>query len=346
VHGLSDQPLESVLLSARNAAVLFVAVVTGLMLQLEERRAVARAVSLVVCGAAVYALVELALPVSFVRDVVGVGDYWATVKDQPFLLDPTGTGLPGNFFTATGERRLSGSFGDPLAAGYVLASAIVLAGFTRELRWRWVLVSVMATALLLTFTRAGWLLVAGAVVPTLVIHLRGSQGNTKRGLLVGCIAILAGLAAVPKFRDYVVNLAEGRDASTLGHLEALRAVGDYHYSLFGQGLASSGASVGAGTESVLVTLALQLGLLGLLLYLIAVVLIAVRAGQRWRGECLVASYIGLLVAILITVTVSEQLLTFNAGWPLMLLVGLAPVRCRRVRAEETLGLRPGGADRG
>ena len=161
-------------ISARNAALPFVAMLTALLLTAAERRPAVRASLYVVAVAALASLVQYWLPVSFVRDVVAVGAYWSDVKQQGFHLDER-TGLPGNFFTSAGHTRLSGPFGDPLSAGYVLAIGFVLAALSQGLRFRVPIMATMGVALVLTFTRGGWIVAAFALLPVAVKVVRAQS---------------------------------------------------------------------------------------------------------------------------------------------------------------------------
>jgi hypothetical protein len=324
VVGLVDESPGDIALSARNAAVPILALVTGLLLSDEERRTVVSGAAVVLAVAALYAMLELTFPLRTVRDVIGVGDYWRDVKRQAYLLDPGGNGLPGNFFTATGTRRLSGSFGDPLAAGYVLAAGLVVTILSPGIRGRWLLSAVMAVALALTFTRAGALVAVGALIPWAATHLVRASRRQQALAGLGALALLLAVLVAAPTRGYLSGVLQGRDSSTLGHLNALRLLDDYNFSWLGTGFGSAGAAVGRPTENVFVTLALQLGLVGTLLYLVGLALLLRPAHARWQRAGLGPSYWGLVVAVVITMVISEQLVTFNAAWPLMLVVGLAP----------------------
>jgi hypothetical protein len=313
-------------LSLRNAAVPFVAALTGLLLRDRERRWLVPRAVLLIAAAAVYSLVEYLLPVSFVRDVIGVGQYWTDVKEQGFHLSPKRTGLPGNFFTSGDMRRLSGSFGDPLAAGYTLAMGTVLAFLSERRRETWPCLVVLGIALLLTFTRGGWLLVIASLAPLAVIRLSRLGWRERLGFGLAAVAAVVVLLSLPPFRRYVGDIARGRDDSTRGHLNALFHSTGYDYTFFGSGWGQSGGAVGRGTESVFVTLSLQVGVVGLVCYLVALVWVLMRLRRRWASQGLLLPYLGLLLGLLVSMAISEQLLTFNTGWVLLFALGLATWR--------------------
>jgi hypothetical protein len=313
-------------LSLRNAAVPFVAALTGLLLRDRERRWLVPRAVLLIAAAAAYSLVEYLLPVSFVRDVIGVGQYWTDVKEQGFHLSPKGTGLPGNFFTSGDMRRLSGSFGDPLAAGYTLAMGTVLAFLSERRRETWPCLMVLGIALLLTFTRGGWLLVIASLATLAVIKLSRLGWRERLGFGLAAVAAVVVLLSLPPFRRYVGDIARGRDDSTRGHLNALFHSTGYDYTFFGAGWGQSGGAVGRGTESVFVTLSLQVGVVGLVCYLVALVWVLMRLRRRWASQGLLLPYLGLLLGLLVSMAISEQLLTFNTGWVLLFALGLAPWR--------------------
>jgi hypothetical protein len=184
----------------------------------------------------------------------------------------------------------------------------------------------MGVALALTFTRAGDLIAFAALAPYGVSWFSRADPRQRVVATAFVLVALVAVAVAPPTRDYMLSLVQGNDSSTLGHLNALKGIDDYEYSLLGTGFGSAGAPVGVGTESVLVTLALELGILALPVYLAGLVLLAGQAADRWRRAALTPSYWGLVIATFITMAISEQLLTFNAGWPLIFLLSLAPVR--------------------
>jgi hypothetical protein len=149
----SPAPLAVQVAAMRGASLPVLSLGCVALLSRDERRRVAVAsVHVVVIGAG-YALVELALPRSFVSETVGVGRYWVEVKDQPLFVDPL-TDLPGNFFTSVGFPRLTGTFGDPLSAGEMLGGALVLAvAYRSALRYPNLVTLPITAALLLSFTR-------------------------------------------------------------------------------------------------------------------------------------------------------------------------------------------------
>jgi hypothetical protein len=326
VIGLHSAGLGDLALSVRNAAVPFIAGLTGLLLRPDERRRVATVGVPIVATAAVASLVEYALPLSFVRDTVGVGEYWADVKRQMYHLDPDGSGLPGNFFTSDGVRRLSGPFGDPLSAGYALAVTLVVLVLSDRSRRTVPLATLLGVSLLLTFTRGGWIIAAGGLAPVAVVLLLRQPRRRQTLLLAGAAVAGAVVAALPPMNGYLTTLFSGRDDSTRGHLNAILHSRGYSYSALGNGWGSSGGAVGKGTESVFVTLALQVGLVGVALYVAALIVLVVVVRRRWVGIGLGLPFAGLVVAIVVTMLVSEQLFTFNAGWVVVALIAIAPQR--------------------
>jgi len=324
VIGLSNVPTVDALLSFRNALVPFLAASIALLLRDSERRAAAVGSVVVITVAAVYSLVEYILPLTYLTDVIQLGNYWEHVKEQPFFVSRMSTHLPGNFFTSSGSRRLSGSFGDPLAAGYALAGALLLSTHVAKARPRMLVALILSFALLLTFTRAGLLFAMLVFLP--IGASRYGHMSRGRWLAVGVAAsaILALLVVATPLGAYVRAVISGNDGSTNAHLGALRGLGQHRYTPFGGGFGSAGAAVGAGTENVFVTLALQIGIVGLILFLVAFSLLARRGQARWRSSPLPAAYLGGLSALLIICFISEQLLTFNAGFVVVLSLFLGP----------------------
>lgn len=328
-------PLQDVLFSARGMVIAPLGLSLGLLLGAGERVRASRTGAMIVAVAAAVALVEYVLPWSFVTDFLQVGKYWADVKGQPqFLVQIPGAGLlPGNAtmdpYTAGAARRLMGPFGDPLSAGVVLAAGLVWTiGNTRKSRGKLPMALVIALALALTLTRAGWILAAVTIVP-MVVHrhsqsMRRLSGWASRGrtylAAFGLVLFVAGaLALIPPTRSYIVAQLTGSSSSTSGHLAALFHLRNNGYSLLGGGVGSSGAVVGAGTESSAATVVLEIGIVGGLAYLILNAILVWRARERWVP---MLSFLGLAVAVLISWAVSEEWLTYNAGLTYGLLIAL------------------------
>ncbi len=354
VRGLVDMvssgPSLELVFSARNLAEPLLGLAIGLLLTAQERGWFLRAMAWTIAVGAGVSLVEYLLPARWwYQDLLRVPAFWTEVKQQPQFLWPfpdAGT-LPGNFYTALlggGARRLAGPFGEPLAAGYLLGVGVVAVVWTERHWRRLALLGVTGAALLLTFTRAGWLIAAAALVPWAVWVVRAQRG-TRRWAYAGVavLSVLAVLVAVPGVRRYVGEVFSGQNSSTSGHLSSLEQLVRFHYSLLGTGLGSSGAAVGLGNESVLATMVLQLGALLGLGYLVGTVALLWFARTRWVGGQAVVTYVLLLGCVAAAWFTSEQWITYNAGLPFALLLG-AGVRSA-ARDEDGAGPRRAAVQR-
>ncbi|MDL5158968.1 hypothetical protein [Actinomycetospora termitidis] len=316
VFGTSPAPLGVRLESIRGALVPFVSLGCAAFLTTGERRRAAIGFVAVTVPAAVYALVEMTLPSSYLLGVIGVGRFWVDVKGVPLFLDPA-TGLPGNFFVTSGFPRLTGTFGDPLSAGTIIAAALVVALVYRErLRAPNLCAVILTVALLLTFTRGGWIVAAFGVAALLVVRL-----GVARAAVVGTAgAVVAGVVAlvVTPIRTYLEGILAGRDSSTLAHQEALSAAGRLRFTLWGQGWGTGGTvaqnsfAEAVTAESTYVALLTQIGYVGTLLLALIVVALVV-SGLRHSPVAPVGA--AMLVALAIGGIVSENMLTFTGAFP-------------------------------
>lgn len=311
-----------ILRAARGLAVPVIALVTGLALGGRETWIVMRAGSVIVLVGGLLGLVELLLPLSFLTDVIGVGAYWEEVKQVPQFLIPTAEGLvPGNTFVqgwnATSPRRLAGPFGDSLSAGYVLAAGLMMAVSGWSGRRRVVIAGGIAVCLILTFTRAGWLLGVAGALPVLLRPRAPKDART--WAVLGLAGVGAVLILIRPVTFYVQTLVRGNHGSTEAHLSYLSQLADLPFTPGGSGLGQAGAIAGVSTESSLATVTLQLGLVLGLLYWAGTGLLVWSARGRWSSG---RAWAVAMAALAVTLVVSEQWLTFNAGWPLALVLAL------------------------
>lgn len=318
-------PIQIVLLGARDLAVPAVALTIAIALPTDARPRVLRTSLAIIAVAAAYAIFEYVLPVSYLVDVIHVGDYWANVKQQPgYLWNFPGVGfLPGNTFTSLspdGTRRLAGSFGDPLAAGYILGVGVIVGLGLRKTRATLLATLIIGVALALTFTRAGWLIgLFGAIG-----YLIAARSRPVLASFVGVVAIaVLGVAVIPSYREYILSVVSGRNGSTLGHLQAVSSALTAHYSLFGGGIGTAGSVAASnpslvaaahGTESVISSVVLQLGIVAALAYFL---IIAWMIRLALKHETTVARqraiWVGASLGLLVSLLVSEQLTSFNSG---------------------------------
>lgn len=322
-------PLEVRIQSMRSALIPVLALGSVVLLSSDERRRVSVAVVYMVAIGAAYALAELSFPRAYLTDVIGVGRYWAEVKSQPLFLDVT-TGLPGNFFTTGGFPRLSGSFGDPLSAGENLGAALILAVAHRPaLRWSGVVIAVLAVALLLSFTRNGWLLAALGL--SAFALLRHGIPRTVAAAAAVTAVLVAATTWIPPLDAYIRGILAGEDSSTVAHQAALEDSLQMSFPLLGYGWGTGGAGVAqtyaaaVTSENTYIVVLTQAGWLGAALLAAPLAMLCILAV---RGQPFAAAGVAVLLAQAVTGMVSENLLTFNAGFLPFATVGLVAVAAR------------------
>ncbi|WP_170121453.1 O-antigen ligase family protein [Geodermatophilus tzadiensis] len=329
----SPAPLAVQLAAMRGASLPVLSLGCVALLSRDERRRVAVASVYVVLIGAVYALVELALPRSFVSETVGVGRYWVEVKDQPLFVDPL-TDLPGNFFTSAGFPRLTGTFGDPLSAGEMLGGALVLAvAYRSALRHPLLVTLPITAALLLSFTRNGWLLAAAGVTALAAVQYGVGRALLRMAAIV--VAIVIASAAIRPLGDYLGGILSGDDASTLGHHSALEYSLQLfqNFPFFGHGWGTGGSAAlntyaeAVTAENAYVAVLTQTGwLIGMMVSFLVLWLCHLAV----RNQPLAAIGATVLLVQAVTAFISENVLTFNAGFFPFLTAGLVaagdPVR--------------------
>jgi hypothetical protein len=311
----SPAPAQVQFQSVRNAVIPVLALGCVVMLRPDERRRASVICVYMATIAAAYGLVELTLPRSFLTDVIGVGRFWTEVKDQPDFVDVT-TGLPFNFSTTAGFPRLTGSFGDPLSAGENLGAALVLAAaYKSSIRRSGLVLTVLPVALILTFTRDGWLL--SAVGLGFFAIRRYGAGRTLMVAGLALVALVLAFLFVTPLQNYVNDVLTGNDASTLAHRNAIQDSFQVTFSLLGLGWGTAGAGAfnvyhaAVTTENTYVVFLTQVGWIG---FLFLALPFGALSRLAIRGQPFVTAGAAVLAAQAVTGLVSENLLTFNGGF--------------------------------
>lgn len=311
----SPAPFLTQLEEIRSVVIPILALAIGGLLTNEERRKCARLSVGIITIAAITGLVQLALPTSFSSNTLGIGLYWDYVKQVPLFVN-SATGLPGNFFTQSGFPRLTGAFGDPLSAGEMIATGLVLAIAYRRTIWRPNLViAILSISLLLTFTRDAWVL---ALLTVAVLSARRSSIATTivGGALLLVIVVVAS-AIISPLHSYVTSIVNGENGSTLGHQLALTNSFSMHYSLFGGGWGTGGSfalnsyALAVASESAYVAVLAQVGWVGTSLLILVIVWTAARVVGHGP---MTAIAVTILVAEVVSAFISENVLTFNGGF--------------------------------
>jgi D-xylose transport system permease protein len=270
----------------------------------------------------------------FWTENVQISSYDTDVKRILIGYDPY-TGLPGNFFDFTFERRAAGLLAAPLAEGSFTTIAALVA---------------------LSLGRTSSLGFTGGAALAAFCALGAYQSRTRGAMLMGLLALLGYVAfAARSRRRYFANLlflltvllvvggplltiasytANLRDGSALLHLLALASnvINIGSVALFGGGVGTHGVYAGQkalifteGGEGAIFGIAYQLGVPGALMFmwfylsLLLRLLKGIRFG-RTVGE-LSCALAGLWLGALVTFPTSDHILTFSGMVGFWLLLG-------------------------
>jgi hypothetical protein len=287
---LGTEDLNSRLVNARRFASLPIFYVIGRLLlpRVTELRSATSAVVWVGVAVAVFGLVEwFVLGEAFWRDVVRILSFQEvsiSAGIQPEA-QQSRDGIPYNWvtFIPFQVRRLVSTFAEPTTLSIYLALALTLSPFAIGLRpgprfalppgpggvraqlarWPWhgvVIVGVLALAMVLTVGKGGLMIAAVAAVVALA--------NTTRRRAIRVVPLLAALTAI----GLAVGLAiPGIGDNIRDHLYGLMS-GAVHLlqQPLGSGLGSTGfwgSGLRVGTDSTIGTIAGQLGLVAVVLWL-------------------------------------------------------------------------------
>lgn len=294
----------------RSLASLVVIYFAGRSLPLAPRRQTQIVYSLLLLGllTGIAVLIDrFLLPIDWPARI-GLGNYLGRVANLEQGASAVGPlGLPWTYWTAGMERRSSGFFANPLD----LAASIHLTGVTAlavacASRWRtwrgllaWTVFAFTLLALLLSISRMS-IAVFGLECLLVTVLMR-----RQRLTLLFVVAGLLGFTGLmlTDFRDFVIETVTLQNPSVMGHLvdweEGFRAL---LTSPFGLGPGTSGL-VGArlgtqvGGENQYVTVGVQLGVFGMLLYLALQVLAVSTALRVFRRTAGVTRVLALITGV-------------------------------------------------
>lgn len=243
---------------------------------------------LAVTGSCVVAIGEMSMQRGLPETVM-MGNFLEREYGQPV----TGNhGLSWTFETSSGRRRYSGLSANPLD---LAASIVVLAPFLvlqlakprrsfAHLGW-WVVALTWTGALWAAHSRAAM----GATVVVAVLSVRALAGSWAM-LRLGALVALAGtliLVSSAESRDYFVETVTFRNPSAAGHAAEWLAAGlAIRDQPWGHGLGTSGlaggsfAGVNVGGENQALVYGVDLGVMGMLVYLAALTLALSRCLRR------------------------------------------------------------------
>jgi hypothetical protein len=334
----SAVPMSAQVGEMRAAVVPMLALSIGALLPLDAKRKCASLAVPIITVAAALSLLQLALPASALRSTIGVGNYWSAVKNQPLLLSPS-TGLPANFFTSSGFPRLTGCFGDPLSAGEILGAGLVLAGAYRSMLRRPTLqMVILSVALLLTFTRDGWIYaLVGIAVLT---YQRYGLPRVMSRLIAGLVVAVACIYLVHPINEYVLGIIGGTDSSTGEHAISLAQSFSYHFSVTGYGWGTSGTFAGQSYSAAVEAESVYTDMLEQGGYVFAAALIGCLgwvALDVLRERTVMRPLVwALLLTQVWSGFVSENAIAFNSGFVPFLVIGLITAAPTAIRPPPRL----------
>lgn len=285
---------------------------------------------------------------NFWYNTMGITEYYSDIKLQESRLI---NGLPGNFYGDYGhgffsQKRLVGFWMVPLTAAYtLLMPAIYYLIRVLERRGRDLLglicFAILATAILLTHTRAIWIVLIVAFAVLLVLYVR-----SVRVKIILFLAMFAAALYLFIFRtDELLSIMF--DTSTSSHILSMQnslASGDI--GLFGKGLNRLGVYGEVNTESTYISLLGNIGIVGFLFYIVMLLgcVFSLIAGvnKSRGGHALIMTAIISSSCYLFTGFISEQLFAYTTIMPFYLILGfccrLAPYERRKAAAARSVAV--------
>lgn len=258
--------------------------------------------------------------IPFWTDVIGIGRYFVDIKGQS---DRLILGLPGNFYGQYGgdffsQKRLVSFWGIPLTAAYVLIIPTLIY-FLKQIGVKKVSYKttcsflIVFLSVILTFTRA-------IIIPLVaVLLLLLFKKNKKIRKYVFFFMICCFILLIFSFDKVVEYLYDG---STVGHIdEFFKSLNELNF--FGSGIGSIGISGGNATESSYLACLGQIGIIGLILYVIGnvVPIMALYKKYKVTGDNIYLCFVLIGIVMLITGIISEQLFAFTTICPYYISVG-------------------------
>lgn len=275
-----------------------------------------------------YALDLLIGTKKFWTDFVQLGSYMIDIKGAGSVV--ASNGLPGNFYTyaangAYTQKRLVSFWAHPLTSGYVLIIPFLFYFINvlcnkKDKSKNIVYLSIVAIALFLTFTR-GTILPALAIVLVCLLYRYRTDGG--RFLLFVSVILFVGLLGLVVYRDKIFGYIY--NGSTSAHLISLNtAIKELGFFGRGAGTFAAATSEGIWTESTYVSIAGQLGLVAVLLYILLFLFPIYKLMKYHKRLDIMAISIALSgIVFLFTGIISEQLCAYTAIAPYYIFAGAA-----------------------
>lgn len=269
------------------------------------------AIGVSVAGA-VGAIIDVGLLTTHFWVAWGLGAYLLTVKHMP--ITTVVNGLPLNMFELYGDhlvRRAISFYGDPLAAGYSLATGFialcmsVLESRDRRRRSVWLYGALLLLGVILTFTRAGLVMIAVA----LYVMWRHSP-EFRNYIGVGRLLLLA-LGAGALVSRVIIDSVTGRNSSASHHLHSFATLPTLLVHPLGFGVGAPGSP-----EGLIFNMWWFVGIAPTALFVLWIRSVGLKL-YKYRSW----SYIALLIAMLATAVISTELLDDTACGLAWVLIG-------------------------
>lgn len=259
---------------------------------------------------------------SFWQNIIGIGDMYNNVKGDP----NTYMGLPGNFYgySAAGfftGKRLVSLWGNPLTSAYsmlipavyyITVSFFIKNKLNRNYK-QYMFVLVFVCAIILSYTRA---IILGMVIAIMLLFLYKNRNRVSN--IVVAIVMSVCVLIIYLFAGETSNIyAFLYDGSTKSHIDALISNVN-RIGLFGAGVGNFGA-----TESGYFSVWGQVGLLGLILFiLINYKAIRNAFNNTWIYQEMAIAVAFSWIVFMITALISEQLTAFTTIAPAYVILGV------------------------
>lgn len=330
-----DVPITQILQNIRMIILLsgFVIVGIGIKDKLEFKKFIVNRYFPFLVFCAFIGIIEYVLDIlvgtrTFWLNIVGITNYYTDIKGEAGRLV---AGFPGNFYGDYGNgffssKRMVGFWMGPLTSGYALLVPLVfytiLIFAFKDKSWRHIgYLIILMLAVLLTHTRAIILVYIAIMLLYALYHLL----LVHKKFLMRTWIVFFGIASII-LCIILLNIDSLRailfDGSTRGHVLALfEALNTVRLSLFGSGINALGIAGETGTESSYVTLMGNVGLIGLILYLIPLVYASkVFFGQKSKDVIAVTMFL-CMIAYALTGVISEQLFAYTSLAPFYMMLG-------------------------
>ncbi len=282
-----------------------------------------------VIGIVEYFLDKIVGTKDFWVNTVGIGKFLTDIKDQSVRLY---NGLPGNFYGQYGNdffsvKRLVGLWMNPLTAAYLMALPFSYYGcaFLKSKNY-FILIKVIILGLAIYFTHTRAIILLLAVSFILYLLFNPSKNNM---IILGIIAVV-GIVLIGVFFEKIMAIMY--DGSTIGHINGIvTSLSKMNYCIFGNGFSYAGIIGDLGTESQYITVLGNIGIAGLIFYLIFLIypLVIIKRYSNRNIFLMGVFYVGICYTF--SGIISEQLSAYTTIAPYYIVLGFSLKLCYSFR---------------